>query len=253
MTLRILLTLLTSACAAGGTSDVQNKKKDKLALTLQMQERYRDGQTQAALILCQHHRCLNPLRHADGSEFYFQDHAEAYNTFTQKHGVGEKVKFALLGIAVVAGSAGIILLLRHGWKGRRLDKHFPLVDAQGNKVDLSEISKGDRADKTVKYYVSDNTTLTAEEAKKLNRAIDQSFGAGVTAAAIGTASWATVFGMELTTNPHWRRKQKDFAALFMQGKRIVVNRQELAALLRAMNEKLGVRIAPNVTHLLYGR
>ena len=114
MKVRIFLALLTSACAAGGASDVQSKKNKRKALTLQLQEKYVDGQAQAVLILCQQQTCLNPLRNKDGSEFYFQNHAEAYNNFAQKNGIQKKIKFALLGVAAVAGGAGIILLIRNG-------------------------------------------------------------------------------------------------------------------------------------------
>ena len=63
----------------------------------------------------------------------------------------------------------------------------------------------------------------------------------------------TAFAQELSTNPHWRRKQKDFEKLFVQGERITVNKQELAVLLQVMNKKLGVQIAPNVASFLYTR
>ena len=41
--MRLLLALLTSACAAGGASDMQstrNKKSNQIALPLQLQEKY---------------------------------------------------------------------------------------------------------------------------------------------------------------------------------------------------------------------
>ena len=64
-------------------------------------------------------------------------------------------------------------------------------------------------------------------------------------------AWTTAFAMDLSTNQHWRRKQSDYEKLFIQGKRIEVNKQELAALLEVINEKLGVQISPNVRHFLF--
>ena len=266
--MRLFLVLLTSACAAGGASDMQNKKnkKDRQELTLQLQEKYIDGQAQAALILCQHNSCLNPLHNADGSEFYFQDHAEAYNTFTQKSGIGEKVKFALLGIAAVTGTASIILLIRHGLIGKKLDKHFPIVEGRADvslptdpklRQDMEKAKNAyppvNKTKEPTHHVSSGDGTLSEEQVKKLNDDSNWSFGAGMTAASIGAVSWMTAFGMELSTSPHWRRKQKDFEKLFVQGERITVNKQELAVLLQVMNEKLGVRVAPNVMRFLHLR
>ena len=250
---RMLLILLTSACAAGGTSDVQGKK-DKTEFTLQLLERNINGQAQAVLMLCQKHNCQNPLRNTDGSEFYFQDHAEAYNTFTQKHGIGGKVKFALLGIAAVTGTAGIIWLIRSGLISWKLDKHFSIVDANGNKVS-SKIFKGKNVDNnSAKYYISrGDGTLSDKKVEKLSEQGDWSFGAGLTATSIGTVAWMAAFAQELATNPHWRHKQKDFEKLFVQGERITVNKNELRVLLQVMNKKLEVQIAPNVARFLYTR
>ena len=253
---RMLLILLTSACAAGGTSDVQGKKnkRNKTEFTLQLLERNINGQAQAVLMLCQKYNCMNPLRDSDGSEFYFQDHAEAYNTFTQKNGIGSKVKFALLGIAAVTGAAGIILLIRHGLISRKLDKYFPIVDEHGNKVSSKTFKNKNVDSNSAKYYVSrGDGTLSDEEVKNRNEMSDWFFGAGVAGVSIGTIAWMTAFAQELSTNPHWRRKQKDFEKLFVQGERITVNKQELAVLLQVMNKKLGIQIAPNVTSFLYTR
>ena len=151
----------------------QKNKRNKTEFTLQLMERNINGQAQAVLMLCQKHNCMNPLRDSDGSEFYFQDHAEAYNTFTQKNGIGSKVKFALLGIAAVTGTAGIILLIRAGLISRKLDKYFPIVDANGNKVS-SKIFKNKNVDSnSAKYYVSrGDGTLSDEEVKNLSEQRD---------------------------------------------------------------------------------
>lgn len=253
---RMLLVLLTSACAVGGTSDTQSKrdKKTKHTLTLQLQEKYIDGQAQAALILCQQGRCLNPLLARDGSAFYFQNHAEAYNTFSQKSGAGEKVKFALLGIAAVTGTAGIIFLIRHGLIGRKLDKGIRYVDKQGNEI-AAKLLKGNKdRNKTPEYFIDNSkSTLSDTEASELNKQADRSLGAGLTVASIGAVAWITAFAKELTTDPRWRRKQKDFERLFVQGERITVTKKELATLLQVMNKKLGVRVAPPVARFLFSR
>ena len=104
------------------------------------------------MILCQQQHLLEPTAHnSDGSEFYFQNHAEAYNNFAQKNGTQKKIKFALLGVAAVAGGAGIILLIRNGLIERTLDKASYLVDEHGNKVD-PKLLKGKNDDKEVKYF-----------------------------------------------------------------------------------------------------
>lgn len=254
---RMLLVLLTSACAVGKPSDTQSKrdKKTKHTLTLQLQEKYIDGQAQAALILCQQGRCLNPLLDRDGSAFYFQNHAEAYNNFSQKSGAGEKVKFALLGIAAVTGTAGIIFLIRHGLIGRKLDKGIRYVDKQGNEI-AAKLLKGNKdGNNTPEYFIekSRKSTLSDEEVSNLNGQADRSLGAGLTVASIGAVAWITAFAKELTTDPRWRRKQKDFERLFVQGERITVTKKELATLLQVMNKKLGVRVAPPVARFLFSR
>ncbi len=229
---------------------MQSNKKDQHWLSLQLQEQYVNGQTQAELVLCQRHNCLNPLRNRDGSAFYFQDHAEAYNTFTQKSGTGETVKHALLGIAALASAAGTVLLIRHGLIARKLDKHFPIVDAAGEKVKFKLFGSKDTGN--VKYHVSaGDDTLSAEQAKALNDKSNKALGAGFVAASIGTVAWMTAFAGELATSRHWRRKQADFKRLFVQGERIAVNKQQLATLLEVMNKKLGVQTAPEVARFLY--
>ena len=254
--MRTLLVLLTSACAAGGTSDTQGNqnKKAEHKLTLQLQEKYIDGQAQAVLLLCQKGRCLNPLRNPDGSAFYFQNHAEAYNTFSQKSGLGETVKFALLGIAAVTGTAGVILLIRNKLIGRKLNKGIRYVDEQGNEVAAKLIKGKKDGDNTHKYYVElDEKALDEAEAKKLNKKADQSLGLGLAAASIGSVAWIAAFAQELATDPSWRRKQRDFERLFVQGARITVNKKELATLMQVMNKKLGVQVAPSVARFLFTR
>lgn len=271
--IRMLLIMLTSACAAGGTSDVQKKnKKVKQEFTLQLQERYVDGQTQAALILCQKQTCLNPLRNNDGSEFYFHNHAEAYNRFTKKNGIGEKVKFALLGIAAVTGTAGVILLVRHGLKSKKLSDAFPIVEGKPDvslptdpklRQDIEAVKRasaereGDtyvNKSKEITHHVSSGDgTLSEDQVKELGKQSDWSFGAGMTAASIGAITWIAAFAKDLSTNPHWRHKQKDFEKLFVQGERIVVNKQELTVLLQAINKKLDVQVAPSVMRFLHNR
>ena len=133
---------------------------------------------------------------------------------------------------------------------RTLDKASYFVDQHGNKVD-PQMLKGKNDDKEIKYFIKSNGSLSDEEVRVLNKKSNWALITGLTGASIGTVAWTTAFAMDLSTNQHWRRKQSDYEKLFIQGKRIEVNKQELAALLEVINEKLGVQISPNVRRFLF--
>ena len=137
------LVFLLAACT-GGTSEVQNTAGFTLQLVKKDEQR-------AALMLCQGNTCQNPLQKIDGSEFYFQNHVEAYNTATSGLKKGQAARFALLGVSVIAGAAGIYYMFRN-WRllnkvddidARLVSKRIDEVEADITSLDneLREAAK----------------------------------------------------------------------------------------------------------------
>ena len=267
MSMRLLLALLTSACV-GGVSDVQTTKNKRKAnqLTLQMVRKdvLGEGHTllanRAVLMLCQNNRCQNPLRHVDGGEFYFADHASAYNNFVAKHGIGEKIKFALVGVAVIASVGGALYLLRHWHLGKKLDKLESVIDP--NKTRTITTGKKSTTGENItieveeikEYLTPQGNTVSVEDYKRLMGKEDQAFIRGVTGLSTGAVMTMGLGAHAIvSSDQHWRRKQKDFQRLFMHGEKITVNKQELHSLLLMVENKMPAKTTPNVKAFIFNR
>lgn len=250
MSMRLLLVLLTSACV-GGVSDVQTKNKaNKLTLQIVRKDVVGENHTvlanRAVLMLCQNNNCQNPLRHRHGGEFYFEDHATAYNTFVEKHGVGEKIKFALVGVAVIATVGGALYLLRNWHLGKKLNKLEGVIDPTKTK-EVTVNNRTIEVEEVKEYLTPQGKTVSVEEYKRLMDKEDKAIIRGITGLGTGAVTLMGLAAHELTTSdPHWRRRQKDFQRLFMHGERITVNKMELRSLLLAIADKMPAKITPNV-------
>ena len=251
MSMRLLLALLTSACV-GGVSDVQTTRNKRKAnkLTLQIVRKDVVGENnimltnRAVLMLCQNNRCQNPLRNLKGGEFYFEDHATAYNSFVEKRGIGEKIKFAILGVAVVASTGGALYLLRNWHLSRYLDKLKEVIDP--NKTKTIDINNRTIEVEEVKEYLTpDGRSVSVEEYKRLMGKEDQALIRGIAGLSTGSVMLMGFGAHELTTSDsHWRHKQRDFEGLFMHGERITVSKSELRSLLMVIADKMPAQITP---------
>ena len=284
MWLKVVLVLLTAACTSGESS-VQSDS----AITLQMSKKTIDGQERAALLLCQGNTCLNPLRGHDGREFYFYDHADAYNSATKSLLKGQGVKLALLGVSVIAGGFGIYYLFK-GWK-----LHKQLSDVKFTELEKTkEALDGEAAAvaNPLKGYtdsVKDNTGETIDLVKIIDEngnevyvhsddAVNLGDNAGrgadrdntITAdygllkkqyaknekrewlsLGISVAAWGGTFIPALAGDRHWQDKQRSFEQLFMHGNAVTVSSAEAVALLEVITQALPATLDPKVKSFLF--
>ena len=249
--LRMLITLLTSACAAaGGMSNVQNTS----GLTLQLFKENGNEPKRFVLMLCQHGKCQNPLRNLDGSEFYFYDHSAAYNDVTHSLAKGAKrqtVKIALLGISVIAAGSGVYYLIKDQQLQKQLAKVFyphggikedvVVKSGYGNEITFAE--KGVDASGR-KIYAAEDIVMVHEKAERVNRNFRVSAG-------VAAIAWGATLVPAIAGDPSWKQQGQKFKQLFMQGEQVTVSKEELRALLQIVSKEMSATLAPSVEDFLF--
>ena len=258
-TLLMLTMLLLVACGSKEEDKASRHDRDDRDLTLRLAERTVNGKLHTYLQLCENKQCHNALRERDGDEFYFPndviDRRDDYRITSEWHADRDRRRDHrrdhlqvhqnqhILGNRGLVGSSQHIGGHHHTPRVGVIFAHGRIRLSYSYNARTSHRTRAAYRDRTSHRIRTTDHYQTGVRRSKRNDNDDY-------ADAVGTVAERAELMRAIADDRRWEEREHSLRKLFVDGKTIVVSKNELRRLLDIVADYFNVEIDREVEDLL---